>query len=76
MSVEILADEIVVRIPKSEYNSDVQRLIDAVEAPKKESKYFFDVEEGSEMEELLLQVKKERRPYTNELLKQAGIEHK
>jgi hypothetical protein len=75
MSIEILENEIVIRIPKTAYNDDVQRLIDAVETPKKESKYFFDVEEGSELEELLLEVKKDRRSYTNELLKQAGIKH-
>ncbi len=76
MSVEILEDEIVIRIPKSRYNDDVQKLIDAVEAPVKESKLFYDVEEGSEMEALLLEVKKGRSSYTKELLKKAGINHK
>jgi len=76
MSVEILENEIVVRIPKSQYNSDVQKLIDAIETPKKESAFFSDVEEDSELEALLLEVKKERRSYTNEFLKQAGIEQK
>lgn len=76
MSVEILENEIVVRIPKSQYNSYVQKLIDAVEVPKKESALFSDVEEGSELEALLLEVKRERRSYTNEFLKQAGIERK
>ena len=68
MSVEILENEIVIRIPKTAYNDDVQRLIDAVEASKKESKYFFDVKEGSELEELLLEVKAERKNYMKPIL--------
>jgi hypothetical protein len=73
MSVEVLENEIVIRIPKEKYNEDVQRLIDAVEKPFVESESYFDVEAGSSLEELLLEVKKERSAYTKTFLEKAGI---
>jgi hypothetical protein len=73
MSVEVLENEIVIRIPKEKYNEDVQRLIDAVEKPFVESEFYFDVEAGSSLEELLLEVKKERSAYTKTFLEKAGI---
>jgi|GEM_PF-2479634 len=76
MSVEILENEVVIRIPRDKYTSDVQKLIEQIDVPAKESEFFFDVEAGSELEELLLEVKRERRTYTKNLLKQAGVNGK
>jgi len=76
MSVEILEKEVVVRIPLDKYKNDssIKKLVDELETLQvKESEYFYDVEAGSELEELLLEVKKDRRVYTKELLNKAGI---
>ena len=76
MSVEILEKEVVVRIPLDKYKNDssIKKLVDELETRQvKESEYFYDVEAGSELEELLLEVKKDRRVYTKELLNKAGI---
>jgi len=64
MSVEILEKEVVVRIPLDKYKNDssIKKLVDELETLQvKESEYFYDVEAGSELEELLLEVKKDRR---------------
>jgi len=64
MSVEILEKEVVVRIPLDKYKNDssIKKLVDELETLQvKESEYFYDVEAGSELEELLLEVKKHRR---------------
>ncbi len=76
MSVEILEKEVIVRIPLDKYKSDssIKKLVDEIETLQvKESTYFYDVDAGSELEELLLEVKRERRLYTKELLSKAGI---
>jgi hypothetical protein len=74
MSVEILENEVVIRIPREKYTGELKKVIEQIDTPIKESAYFSDVEAGSELEELLLEVKKERRSYTNDLLKQAGVQ--
>ena len=64
MSVEILEKEVVVRIPLEKYKNDssIKKLVDELETLQvMESEYFYDVEAGSELEELLLEVKKDRR---------------
>ena len=61
MSVEILENEVVIRIPREKYTNEVKKVIEQIDLPVKESEYFFDVESGSELEELLLEVKRERR---------------
>ncbi len=70
MSVEILENEVVIRIPLEKYTGELKKVIEQIDSPK-ESEYFFDVEAGSELEELLLEVKKERReamkPYLDKI---------
>jgi hypothetical protein len=73
MSVEYFDNEIVVRIPRSKYNASVKKLIDEVEKPLKESEVFFDVEAGSDLEMLLLDVKKNRQDTTTRFLEKTGI---
>ena len=76
MSVEILEKEVVIRIPREKYTDELKKVIEQIDISAEESEYFSDVEAGSELEELLLEVKKERRSYTNELLRQAGVQNK
>ncbi len=76
MSVEILEKEVIVRIPLDKYKNDstIKKLVDEIETLQvKESEFFYDVEADSELEGLLLEVKRERRTYTKNLLNKAGI---
>ena len=74
MSVEILEKEVIVRIPLDKYKNDssIKKLVDEIETLQvKESEYFYDVEAGSEQEELLLEVNRERhetmKPYLDSI---------
>ncbi len=76
MSVEILEKEVIVRIPLDKYKNDstIKKLVAEIETLQvKESEFFYDVEADSELEGLLLEVKRERRTYTKNLLNKAGI---
>lgn len=71
MSIEISEKEVVIRIPREKYNGELKKVVEQIDSSQKESEYFCDVEAGSELEELLLEVKKERReamkPYLDKI---------
>lgn len=64
MSVQILENEVVIRIPIEKYTDEVKKFFQEIDYRiVNESEYFFGVEAGSEFEALLLEVKRERKEY-------------
>ncbi len=66
-------DDIIISIPRKMYDKNIQQMIDYIEFKKIVSK---SKAKQKDIDALLLQIKKERRPLINDILKRIGKEIK
>ncbi|MEO7265490.1 MAG: hypothetical protein ABIW38_11275 [Ferruginibacter sp.] len=66
-------DDIIISIPRKMYDKNIQQMIDYIEFKKIVSK---SKAKQKDIDALLLQIKKERRPLINDILKRIGKEVK